>query len=265
MRAPISQWMTRFIDLVILGLSTTCLAAQPPAQRATHVLHINGPISLHKQVLLNQQLARINPVDPEQEPIPAGLIVLLNSPGGDGEIAMALGRQLRARNAHIFVTGRCDSACVFILASGVVRAALPGSIGVHAGRLTQTDAQGRITREIDASQSLQDSFRLTGFNSQIRHYFNEMGIGHGLLDVILAHPTRQVYTLDTEALYQYGLLGFSNDYLNQRAALYNKADMDHRINRIELFNRTMAVPTRCRSATGSDAEFIRCYNDVLYR
>lgn len=245
---------------LVFGVSTFCQAALTK----TRVVRIHGPITAQTQVMLVEQIGTADNHDTlMDEPIPAGLIVLLNSAGGDGEIAMAIGRLLRQSNAHIFATGRCDSACIFILAGGVVRAGLPGALGVHAGRLTETTPQGRITREIDARQNLNDSFRLTGFNSQVRGYFQEMGIGHGLLDLMLAHQTKSVYRLSPEETARQHIFGFEPNYLNQRMAYYNKQHAMLKINRTNLINRTMTVPDKCRRNITHDAAFALCYQRVI--
>lgn len=250
------------ILVLILGflVNTPCKAAPSDTQ----IIRIHGPITAQTQSKLSEQLGKRSSVSAFiDEPLPAGLIVLLNSAGGDGEVAMAIGRRLRQSNAHIFVTGRCDSACVFILAGGVVRAGIPGALGVHAGRLTQTNPEGRITREIDARQNLNDSFRLTDFNSQVRHYFRDMGIGPGLLDLMLAHQTKSVYRLSPDEISRYNIYGFDTHYLNQRVTFYNKAYESLNINQTKLLSRTMNVPVKCRENIANNAAFISCYQQVI--
>ena len=222
-------------------------------------MRIQGPITDQTQKSVLDQVRFLQ----NSHSRPASVVVLINSPGGDGEAALAIGRLLRQHQAHVFVFGRCDSACVFILAGGVVRAGTPGALGVHAGRLTQTNAQGRITREIDARQSLNDSFRLTDFNSEVRHYLKEMGIGQGLLDVILAHQTRTVYRLSPQEISHYQLYGVDPNYLNQLTADYNKTDMYRPIDKNQLARLMLSVPIKCQSTIGKDNEFIHCYQRVV--
>jgi hypothetical protein len=120
------------------------------------VIRISGPISTQALSKLNTDLTGFRNLDP----VPAGLIVLLNSPGGDGDVAMQMGRLLRKHQAHIFVTHQCDSACAILLMGGVIRAALPETIGIHAGRLTVMAKDGHVIREVDANQSLDNAFHL---------------------------------------------------------------------------------------------------------
>jgi hypothetical protein len=223
------------------------------------VVRISGPIST--QALTKLGLA-LNGFD-NADPIPAGLIILLNSPGGDGEIAMQMGRLLRKHHAHIFVTQQCDSACAFLLMGGVVRAASPGTVGVHAGRLTVMTGDGNIVKEVDANRSLDHSFQLASYNRDTRLYLQEMGIDHRILDVMLAHRTPQVYPLSSEEMRQYQLTGFDNAYLNQRIQLLEAQQETHQINRVSLFGRTMSVPIRCSGAAPSDRRFVDCYQETL--
>lgn len=259
-RIHIFSVRTGFLTLITWLLASTACHAQS----STQVVRIQGPITAQTQLELAGQLGnRSNPRALIEDPEPAGLIVLLNSPGGDGEAAIAIGRLLRQSKAHIFVVGRCDSACVFILAGGVVRAGIPNALGVHAGRLTQTTPEGRITREIDARQNLNDAFRLTDFNSQVRRYLRDMGIGHGLLDLMLAHQTPSVYRLSPDEAIRYHIYGFDTDYLNQRVAFYNKAYERFNIHRSTLLNRTLSVPVKCRGNIANSADFILCYQQVI--
>ncbi len=225
-----------------------------------NVIRIEGPITNNTFSQVKQDLSDWK----KQDPIPAGLIVLLRSPGGNGEAAIQIGRILRHHNAHIFAMDQCESACVFILAGGVVRATNGPIVGVHAGRLTLTNNQGQIVKEIDASQSLENSFKLTAFNSESHQYLNEMGIRKGLIDVMLAHQTKSTFKLSEFELLQFGVIGFDDQYLRKRGDLYQSLPKSERINRIELYNRTLSVPKYCSQAWFNNSAFVDCYKAVLF-
>ena len=251
------NYFLRFVLAWTILLSPYAQASQ--TQMPAKVIRITGVISEQTLAKMRLDLMRFQ----NDDPFPAGLIVLLNSPGGDGEAAMAIGRLLREHQAHVFVVGRCDSACIFLLMGGVVRAAVTGTVGVHAGRLTLMKPDGQVIKEVDASKSLPDSFQLAGYNRDTRMYLQEMGIGHGILDVMLAHPTHQVYQLTLEDISRYGVTGFDNAYLNQRVRVLDALGYGQRINRIQLYNRTMSVPQGCRVAASSDRAFIDCYRRTV--
>jgi hypothetical protein len=65
---------------------------------------------------------------------------------------MQIGRLLRKANAHVFVTGQCASACVFVLAAGVVRGAPAYTVGIHRGRITMSDANAKVIKEVDVNE-----------------------------------------------------------------------------------------------------------------
>lgn len=243
--------------LLVLMTTLSIDARADPNLAQPRVIRISGAIS--EQTLTKVRLDLVG--FRNQDPLPAGLIVLLDSPGGDGDAAMAIGRLLRQRQAHVFVSRRCDSACVFLLMGGVVRAANPGTLGVHAGRLTVMQPDGQVLREVDASKSLPDSFQLAGYNRDIRLYLQEMGIGHGILDVMLAH--RHVYKLTSEDMSRYRVTGFDNAYLNQRIHCLDSLGYNRQVNRIQFFNRTMSVPKACMASELADREFIGCYGQTV--
>ena len=248
--------------LILLFLALTfCSYAQATAASETpRVVRINGVITSDTLDQVERALSDWK----TRDPIPGGLMVLLNSPGGNGEVAMRIGSILRHKNAQVFVIGQCESACVFILAGGVVRVANSASVGVHAGRLTLTNRNGEIIKEIDSSQSLTDSFKLTSFNSLANKYLSEMGIRNGLIDVMLAHQTKQTYKLTDYEMEQFGVVGFDNQYLRKRGDLFEALPQSDRLNRIELYNRTLSVPKYCSSQSSNNDAFVKCYRAVLF-
>ena len=229
-----------------------------PGKALPKVLRLEGVITANTLTDFERRLSGWH----NEDAFPAGLIVLLNSPGGDGEAAVKIGRLLRSKKAQVFVTGQCESACVFVMAGGVVRAANGGTVGIHAGRITLTNQRGQILKEIDSSQSLSNSFRLTSFNSQAHQYFSEMGLNTGFIDAMLAHKTIQTYKLSESEMRQYSVIGFEDQYLRDRAQFFEKQSGKYKLNRIELFNRTLSVPSLCKTVTPNSA-FIECFETVL--
>lgn len=234
-------------------------ADQETRPQGVKVIRISGPISAKSFAKLTLDLTGFR----NSDPFPAGLIVLLNSPGGDGDIAMKMGRLLRQHHAHVFVTKQCDSACVFLFMGGVVRAANADTLGVHAGRLTMMAEDGQIIREVDANRSLSNAFQLATYNRDVRLYLEEMGIHHGILDVMLSHRTPQVYTLSAAEMREYQITGFDNNYLSDRIEMLEVYTDDRRFNRVSFFNRTMSVPARCQRSEYADRNFIDCYRRTL--
>lgn len=243
--------------LTILLIFPTLVLANPTV--TTKVLRIQGKIG---QQTLEQLRLKLDGFY-NQDPFPAGLIVLLDSPGGDSYAAMQIGRMLRQHQAHVFVTRRCDSACVFILMGGIVRAANPASVGVHAGRLTLMTPDGNVIKEIDSSSNLKNAYQLTSFNSTLRQYLQEMGIRHGILDVMLAQPSNRLYKLSSEDLNRYLVNGINSLYLQQRLHTLIRQGYLSPVDAIKYTQRTLSVPTQCNTTVDQNQAFIRCYQSTL--
>ncbi len=222
------------------------------------VVGINGQISKNALEKLKQSIGQAS-----GDPIPAGVIVLLDSPGGDGVAAMQMGRLLRKANAHVFVTGQCASACIFVLASGVVRVAPSYSVGIHRGRVTMSDSNAKIIKEVDINDNPQAKAALQHFESQAPIYFAEMGMSPELFPLMQAHQFRGVYRLSSAEISKTKLSGFESAYLQQRSAFYRNQSGPYRMDEDELINRTQKVASRCSGFDKHHTEFINCYKQTL--
>jgi len=181
------------------------------------VMAIKGQISKKVLASIRGSIGNV-----QGDPVPAGLIVLLDSPGGDGIAAMKIGEILRANKAHVFVTGQCASACIFVLASGVVRGAPAYTVGIHRGRITKSDENAKILEEIDVKTNPQARELLERFEKAVPVYFAQMGMPPDLFQAMQSHQFKGVYRLSNEEITFYGLTGFESKYLDDRATLYEK-------------------------------------------
>jgi hypothetical protein len=222
------------------------------------MINISGNISKNSYSTILRQLPKTN-----QDPIPAGLIVLLDSPGGDGIAAMQIGRLLRAEKAHVFVTGQCASACILVLASGVVRSAPAYSVGIHRGRITLSDKNAKIIQEIDTNTNPQAKALLEKFEKEVPIYFAEMGMPPDLFMAMQAHQYKGVYRLSKEELVFYGLNGFDPNYLEERSKMFQNMQGAYHLDKDELHRRTLKVATICAEFDQSSTAFIGCYKKVL--
>lgn len=222
------------------------------------VIGIQGPISKNTLISLKQALPKV-----KGDPIPAGLIVLLDSAGGDGMAAMEMGRLLRKANAHTFVTGQCASACILVLASGVVRAAPAYSIGIHRGRITVSDNNAKILKEVDVNSNPSAKRLLENFESSLSSYFSEMGMPPDLFQAMQSHQYKGVYRLSSQEIVFYGLSGFESNYLARRAQLFEEIKGPYHMDKDELHRRTLKVASRCAEFDQQHTAFIQCYKKVL--
>jgi len=81
---------------------------------------------------------------------------------------------------------------------------------------------------------------------------------------MLAHQTKSTFKLSEFELLQFGVIGFDDQYLRKRGDLYQSLPKSERINRIELYNRTLSVPKFCSQAWLNNSTFVDCYKAVLF-
>jgi len=237
------------------------VGVRPVATTATAsvvVMTISGRIS--KRTLESVKAA---PPSARADPIPAGLIVLLDSSGGDGVAAMEIGRMLRLARAHVFVTGQCSSACMFILASGVVRGAPAYTVGIHRGRITVTDTDGKILKEVNAVENRKAAAALIKFERDAEGYFAEMGMSPQLFEAMQAHTQKGVYRLSHSQATKFGLTGFEQRYFNERVKFFEAQKGAYKMDGPELRQRTAKVASRCGEFHSDRKGFIDCYSEIL--
>ena len=227
------------------------------------VVIIKGTISRKLAENIRKLLAGNIVVDPMEEPIPGKLIVLLDSKGGDGMAAMQIGKVLRRNNAHVFVTGDCSSACVFLLASGVVRGAPSFTVGIHQGRITMSSDSGVIKREVDVKEDPNAKALLAQYERDAKVYFAQMGIPSSFFQAMQDHSTKGVYRLTGEEITFYGLSGFEDAYFEKRARFYAQKKGRWALDKDELHRRTAKVASECASYEQKQVDYINCYKRVL--
>ncbi len=230
--------------------------AQGPAKaHGIRVVELRGVIN---QTAVSKLRGVFESVDPAK--FPAGAIVLIDSPGGDGLAAIEIGRMVRAAQAHVFVRSRCDSGCVYVLAAGVVRGvARDGAIGIHSARLT-TFVRGIGVVDINSASNPNAAAALEAGNRRSREYFSEMGLPDGLFAAMNATPADRMRRLDLAELPALGLTGFDPDYLAVHAPaaarVYGISEQDYE-------RRTLSVAGHCLEAKVTPNQFVSCYRRVL--
>jgi len=194
------------------------------------------------------------------DPLPTGLIIILDSVGGDGRAAMAMGRMAREKNAHIFVKGTCRSACVFLLAGGVYRDARAFAIGIHRGRITRS-VPGKSTVEADTVNDPRAREVLELAEREARDYLQEMGVP-GLFDAMQKIPATQIRLLRSSEAAELGLTGFDPAYLERQAGAVKPR---FGISRDQLLERSARVRERCEQELEDPSKFVACYRPTLLK
>ncbi len=229
--------------------------AVAPLPKGVRVIEIKGTIRATLAGTLRAALAGA-----DQGRFPAGVLILLDSRGGDGLAALEAGRVLRDAKAHVFVRERCASACVFILAAGVVRGVAPGAtIAIHRPRLT-TFVKGMGTVEINPASNPRTAMALDIAHRRTRDYLADMGMPDELFAAMLAVPTEPMRTLDAAELAGFRLTGIDPAYLADREA---EAAAKYGISFEEFRLRTARTPERCLAKEAAPREIVRCYLRML--
>ncbi|MGE5525699.1 MAG: hypothetical protein ACM3SS_18435 [Rhodospirillaceae bacterium] len=256
--------MQRLRFAVCILVAPACVAAcaqdtvvaPKPAVAGQRVVGIafSGPIRMIDVDRLRQAIALAG-----EEPIPARLIVFFDSSGGDGIAAMQIGRMLRHAKAHVFVVKRCASACIFAYVGGVYRDALPGTLGIHRGRVTATLEQGKVV-DVDPGASPVARMFLSDAEAQVQEHLFEMGAPPALFDAMQAVGPRDMRWLSAQDAAQLGLVGFDPSYLAERA---HEMQARYGMPEDELVRRTATVLPQCADSAARHAAFIACYRRQL--
>ena len=176
---------------------------------------------------------------------------------------MEIGRLLRASNAHVFVTGQCASACIFVLAAGVVRGAASLSVGIHRGRITMSDADAKILSDVDVSKNADAQKFLNKYELAAETYLSQMGMSPALFEAMQNHQQKGVYRLNTKQLAVFKLTGYEPAYLEHRFNMF-KNNKKYLISEPEeLVRRTAKVSSYCAKYDLKQTEFFECYKQVL--
>jgi len=184
-------------------------------------------------------------------------IFRLNSNGGDIEVAIAIGRQLRQFRALALTwgQGKCYSSCVFILAGAVYRM-LSTTIGIHRPYSIITDK-----RDYQTIQS--DQRRLAKI---AKDYLEEVNVSPSLYDAMIIIPPEKIKLLSESELEGYGLLEV--DPVEQE--LDDAAEArKYSLSKVEYFTRKAKANIICASdynsgaLTGNIDSYYACYKDVL--
>ncbi len=131
------------------------------------------------------------------EPQPTG--VILNSPGGSVQDALALGRYLRsaALTTALRDGDICYSACPYLLAAGTTRSIPKGaSVGVHQHFF----GESTLLPAFVAIESIQRG------QGAVMSYLDEMGIDPLVMQHALVTPPDEIYVLLPQELERYGFV-----------------------------------------------------------
>lgn len=240
---------------ICLGVSLSPAPVRPqetPAKPRTIIVQIKGGITPELIPKVREAVAKAS-----GDPLPAGLVVFLDSPGGDGLAAIEVGRILREAHAHIFVSGKCSSACVFIFMGGVVRQANDGALGIHRARITRIDKETKKRVDVDVNINPRARQRLDEGNQKIRQYVQDMGVLAQFSAAMDEVPPDQMRWLTRKEGKDLGIIGFDPGYLKLRDGYLVER---LRAQSGDLERNTDRVMERCFDEIAKPkGNFVRCY------
>lgn len=234
------------------------LQSQGELASQTLVLGINGKISKN----LLAKLSKTIEAHAEKKLLPGHFLVLIDSDGGDGEAAIDIGRLLRKNNAFIFVTNRCASACVMVYLSGVYRLSIPASIGIHPPRITLSDRNARVMKEIqpennEIAKKLLAQYELTSLN-----YFKEMNIDLKFFEKLKSLNSPNLYWLNESEIKSFNLDGFDTVFAEKELRNLRK-DFNPTLMQPDFTNQINATLKNCVYFKNNPTAFSSCYRKNL--
>jgi hypothetical protein len=212
----------------VLGLALIAIAPQTTAAmeillRDPHCERPAGPSSPESCLIIVDLVGTIERGDDRrvekiiaqinaEHPGATGITITFrpNSLGGDLDVAMAIGRDLRKWESFIFMLPgtRCVSSCVLLLAGAVFRT-IYGSVEIHRPYFTQLDP--KLSRQdVDAYYK--------AMTRQVAEYLDEMNVPRALADAMMAIPPQETHLLTETELQGYMLDQFDPVYSEQGIA-----------------------------------------------
>lgn len=171
----------------------------------------------------------------------------LLSNGGDLEEAMNIGRFIRRSEGvtSVLPIGGCSSACVFILAGGVVRYPL-GKVGIHRPYFNSTPDTG-------VGEKLREILMIS------RAYFEEMNIPSSLADAMFSIPPEANHFLSRAELDFYRLN--QSDFSYQERQDLKMAD-EFGVSRAEYMQFKIELERECGKFRLDPVSMQSCVNQV---
>lgn len=161
-----------------------------------------------------------------------GVAVRLNSPGGDFQAAIALGRLMRSAGAHAFGGNAddCMSSCVMLLAGATFRGHA-GRVGIHRPYRSSTEAI--------SVENMKNEFDSWG--SDARSFLADVNVSTQLWSEMIRIPPEQVRILSEAELVSFGLKGedpVSEEITDSNSARYYGLSKAEYLKRKSLAART---------------------------
>lgn len=156
--------------------------------------------------------------------------VFVNSRGGEVLAAIQMGQLIRSKAAEVWVdkNAECSSACIFILAGGVSRTAIPGAkLGIHRPFFRAEEFAG-LSHE-------QSQERYSTLASGVKNYLAEMGVADTFYDAMIQIPSRKMEYVTEAFAESTRLLGDDPAYQEWQRAKDQNALVNERLEKLERY------------------------------
>lgn len=182
------------------------------------------------------------------------LDAFVDSPGGDVEAAIAVGRLLRRIQANVWVSpgAQCLSSCVFLLAGGDMKLVMDGArVGIHRPYITDMSYEPSYSDV----QSLYLRVQATA-----RKYLQDMHLNASLVDEMFSVPPEKMRILTKQDLERFGL-NQSDPVGQEMRDLAQSKRLG--ISRAEYLGRKARLDAVCTRYQGNTDAMKSCVSDVM--
>jgi ATP-dependent protease ClpP protease subunit len=248
-----------------MGFSVTCEAEtkfDPTSCVREHscFAYLNGRIT-------SKDLAVFQTIDKQIATLPEikqRIVVILNSDGGDVEAAIGIGRILRRQtysDVRLLKYSRCLSACVFVLAGGLLRL-VDGQVGIHRP----------YTDGLEVMTYRQNQERFSLLENLAKNFLKDMNLPPALYDQMMRIPPEKMQILSATELTQFGLNQHDPVYMD---TLDSQQARRHGLRKQEYLARREVAHRICNSSrsdsTGDylldkqidSAAVSKCYEEIM--
>ena len=156
--------------------------------------------------------------------------VFVNSRGGEVLAAIQMGQLIRSQAAEVWVdkNAECSSACIFILAGGVSRIAIPGAkLGIHRPFFRPEEFAG-LSHELSQK-------KYSELAGGVKNYLAAMGVADTFYDAMIQVPSRKIEYITEAFAESTRLLGDDPAYQEWQRAKDQKALGNERLEKLERY------------------------------
>jgi ATP-dependent protease ClpP protease subunit/transposase-like protein len=202
MRAFAAMLMLSFVAMLPPAEARVVVECNEKTEKICFFYSIDITGRIDQQTVNDFRAAVVDPHIANQRQFDTNSVsVRLNSPGGSVLDAMAIGEAVRAANmmTGVYVHSECSSACVLVLAAGVRRDAIGGTVAIHRPHFEES--------YFASMSQKQAREKYEQMSQNVRQYLARMGMSDDLYRAMLKVPSDELRVLSSTNAQSYGLDG----------------------------------------------------------